>query len=612
MKMLKPTLSKKIFVLLLMSFCIVNVFNVFLDFNREKSHAYENLNDSYLQSLLYSLESDYQNQYDVLNASFINKVNQTLMPKYDINKDVIIFDSDYNIVYNHHSQMIPYLTLMDHSEINNSTIGTSLIFDLSSLDVETKNKLETKLKNKFNNETFIVKISSQIFTKNKIEQTSYKIDDISFLAIDNEVFFDNRQENEVIEELYFDTYESDNILLSVSEFYPSSEIGYHQINYQEIRENILNRLGFQMNSEILRARFFDNQFEKDGTLYKVTCRPLIKKGAIINEETGEYLLDDVQGYLVSYNYDFHAIDRIMNETIISKIPTYILSFMFSIVLCIVLSYMITRRIRKINQSTLTIADNDFNVHLDEKSKDELGILSHNINHMSQQLKQTMQQLNEEIEHVKQLEYVRKEFIANFTHEIKTPLGIIDGYIELIEVIKDEEKRQDYLEAIEVESKHINELVQAMLNLSRLESGHVELDIQEVDIEDLLTSTIELFAPLLKKKKIQIVLQGEFDSIQVDPFEFQIVIKNFISNAIKHTPHDGHIYISFDQNILSIENEGEHLTDAQKIRIWDTYVSGDREGTGLGLAICKTILDIHGFGYCVENTSRGVQFQIIIQ
>lgn len=146
------------------------------------------------------------------------------------------------------------------------------------------------------------------------------------------------------------------------------------------------------------------------------------------------------------------------------------------------------------------------------------------------------------------------------------LGIINGYIELMEVIEDEEKRQEYLEAIGIETKHINELVQAMLSLSRLESGYVELDIQEVDMEDLLTSTIDLFAPLLEKKKIQIALQGEFDSIKVDPFEVQIVIKNFMSNAIKHTPHDGHIYISFNNNILSIENEGEHLSEEQKTRI----------------------------------------------
>lgn len=506
MKMLKPTLSKKIFVLLLMSFCLGNVFNVFLDFNREKSHAYENLNDQYLHVLVTQLQNDYQRKYGALDTSFFKEVNQTLIQKGESNyKNVLILDNELNVIYDQQSQSVPYLTLID-SPIQKDRYGfTTFIFELTSLNESVKKELEKKLDEQFNNESFLIKIASMTYNENKITDSSYATEDITYLEIDNHIFIDQRQNNENIEELYFFNYESDNLYLTLQDFYPWNEIGFQKLCYDEIKQIVVESIKEEL--PIYESHRFSSEsmFEKDGTLYTTKCLPLIKKGATINEENGEYLLDDVQGYLVSYNYDFHAIDRIMNEAILSKIPTYILSFLFSLVLCIVLSYMITRRIRKINQSTLTIADNDFNVHLDEKSKDELGILSHNINHMSQQLKQTMQQLNEEIEHVKQLESVRKEFIANFTHEIKTPLGIIDGYIELIEVIKDGEKRQDYLEAIEVETKHINELVQAMLNLSRLESGHVELDIQEVDIEDLLTSTIELFAPLLKKKKIQIVL-----------------------------------------------------------------------------------------------------------
>ena len=92
---------------------------------------------------------------------------------------------------------------------------------------------------------------------------------------------------------------------------------------------------------------------------------------------------------------------------------------------------------------------------------------------------------------------------------------------------------------------------------------------------------------------------------------QMVIKNCLSNAIKHTPKNKHIYIVYNENIISIENEGEFISVDQMNRIWDTYVSSDREGTGLGLAICKTILDLHHYGYYVENTSRGVKFTITI-
>ncbi|MEG0593253.1 MAG: HAMP domain-containing sensor histidine kinase, partial [Coprobacillus sp.] len=150
-------------------------------------------------------------------------------------------------------------------------------------------------------------------------------------------------------------------------------------------------------------------------------------------------------------------------------------------------------------------------------------------------------------------------------------------------------------------------VLAMLNLSRLESGKVELHIQDIDIEDMITSIIDSFTSLLEKKDIKVRLIGDNVVIHADPFELEMVIKNFMSNAIKHTPQGCYIEIIYNENEVSIENEGSRISEEQIECIWDTYVSSDREGTGLGLAICKTILDLHGFKYKVENTDKGVRF-----
>ena len=325
----------------------------------------------------------------------------------------------------------------------------------------------------------------------------------------------------------------------------------------------------------------------------------------------EYDVQDVDGYLVFYTYDLNAIGRITQQVIYSKMIIYIISFIVCIMISLLISYILTRRIKKMSQATLSIANNDFDIHLNEKSKDELGVLSHNINQMSQQLKTTIQQLNDEIEYVKKLEGMRKEFIANFTHEIKTPLSIINGYIELIEAGKDDLKKQQYLSAIHQEIEHINQLIMAMLDLSRLESGKVELHKEDIDLEDLLMSIVETFAPILKKKHIHVVMEDEFPHIQGDIKELQTVFQNFMSNAIKHTSQNGHIYIKYHQGILSFENEGKPLSHEQKETIWDTYVSSDRQGTGLGLAICRSILELHGFQYDVCNSEKGVEFQIHI-
>ncbi len=611
MKLFKPTLGKKIFLLLLVSFCFVNILNVFLDFDREKSHAYENLENSYMQVLANQLQVDYSDHYNQLDTSFFKTVNRTLNQKNQMDyPNVLVLDQDFQMVYNQHEQVVPYLCLSKSSKQDEKTYYQfTCTFQLSALDQVARKELEETLQKKFTGDTFEVQIASQKYDQIKNESTSMVNDDLSYLAIDDHVFFDQRKDDESIEKWNFASYESSRIYMGTDKIHPrNNEIGYHELNYQEIRENVLKSLKESLPTMTTESFSLQNLFEEDGTLYSIVCLPLIKKDAQINVDS-EYDVHNIGGYLVYYNYDYHAMDRIMDNVILFKIPTYGVSFVFIIILCSLLSYMFTKRIRKISKSTLAIANNQFDIHLDEKSKDELGLLSHNINNMSQQLSQTMKQLHNEIEHVKKLESVRKEFIANFTHEIKTPLGIINGYIELIEVVEDEKKKKEYLNAIEEEVKRIDELVKAMLNLSRLESGHVELNIQSIDLEDLLSSVIDSFAPLLEKKNIHIRIGGEFENIQADIFELQMVLMNFISNAIKHTNQNGYIYITYQHPVLNIENEGEHLTKEQKETIWDTYVSSDREGTGLGLAICKTILDLHEFGYNVINTDKGVQFQI---
>ncbi len=610
-KILQPTLGKKIFIILMLSFCLVNMINVSLDYNREKYHAFENLNNSYLNALAYHISSDFQTKYETLDEPFFQDIQESLMNGEDeYTKHALILDNDLNVIYDQQAIKKPtlYLTqFQPYLEMENHIVYA---FSLETMDTKTLEELEKTLKEVFHENTLSIDIASSTYTSQKENQKSFEINDITYLCINSHIFIDNKEENQEIESLYFDSYKSLNMMMSISKFYPGGEMGTHFLDIQEIKKNVIDSLQPLIPERNHYLSSVENQFEKDKTLYMITGQPLIKKGAIVNEY-GEYNKDDCLGYIVFYDYDYQAIDRIMDTVIKSKVPIYGTSLIACFIISMILSYLLTKKIKKIDQSMLAIANNQFDIYLDESSNDELGTLSHNINHMSQQLKQTIDQLSNEIDHVKQLESVRKEFIANFTHEIKTPLGIINGYIELIEVTDDEDKKQEYLKAINQETDHINELVLAMLELSRLESGHVELKRQDIDLEDMLSTIIEEFAPLLEKKQIQISMEGNFPHIEADVQEMQIVFKNFISNAIKHTSVEGHIYILYHNDLLSFENEGEHLSDKQKEKIWDTYVSSDREGTGLGLAICKTILDLHGFSYDVQNTERGVSFQIKI-
>lgn len=273
---------------------------------------------------------------------------------------------------------------------------------------------------------------------------------------------------------------------------------------------------------------------------------------------------------------------------------------------LVISYMLTRRIKKIDQSTQQIANNNFNVKLNEKSHDELGTLSKNINIMSQQLKQTIEQLNQEIAKVKELESLRKDFVNQFTHEMKTPLGIINGYSELIEETENEEEMDKYLSIINEETTIINQLIQAMLNLSRLEAGKVELYREEFDLEDLVTEIIDEYEVLLMKKNAKIEVNVINKQSNADKKQLSTVIHNFISNAIKHVDMNGKIVLEINHG-LSVYNDGEKILEKDLNSIWYTFVTHEQQGNGLGLAICKSILELHGYHYGVKNRKSGVMF-----
>lgn len=281
---------------------------------------------------------------------------------------------------------------------------------------------------------------------------------------------------------------------------------------------------------------------------------------------------------------------------------------FCIVICISLlvSWTISRPIQALEKVALKIKNNQFDEEINIRSHDEIGSLAKSIQSMSSQLKNTMEQLNQEIEHVKKLEGLRKDFVNQFTHEMKTPLGIINGYSELIEEATSQEEREKYLSIIHRETERLNQLIQSMLSLSRLEAGKVELHQEEFDLENSVTEIVDEYEVLLMKKHIQVDIKVLHPMIQGDRKLLETVIHNFLSNALKHTPEQGHIYITINHG-FSIINEGSHIDEEHLSDIWYTFVTHDHQGSGLGLAICQAILQLHHYDYGVQNVESGVEF-----
>ena len=308
----------------------------------------------------------------------------------------------------------------------------------------------------------------------------------------------------------------------------------------------------------------------------------------IYDDAGLYIIgmfrDSVHDFeLVNMHYTGITKEDVANKIFELKGFVYLSAFITVIFVSLLISYMLTH----------LIADNQFDLTLKEKPRDELGDLSHSINIMSQKLKHTMEQLNQEIERVKQLESLRKEFINQFTHEMKTPLGIINGYSELLDEAQSDEEKEKYIHLINKETEKINKLIKSMLDLSRLEANKV-------------TEIVDEYEVLLMKKEAKVNVSAFKTHIQADKELIKTVIRNFMSNAVKHVHEKGHINICIDEGV-KIYNEGEHIPDENLDTIWYTFVTHDQQGSGLGLAICQSILELHDFEYGVMNKNDGVEF-----
>ena len=330
-------------------------------------------------------------------------------------------------------------------------------------------------------------------------------------------------------------------------------------------------------------------------------------------------LDEHHGYvegqepapnaLIAIFYDFQSGGRnqLRNDLIKDNLPLLLGGFLFIVLFSFLISYMTTRRIKEIDRVAMEITNNNFKGVLDTKGHDELSSLSSHINTMSSNLKRNIDALNLEIDQVKKMEQLRKEFIAQFTHEIKTPLAIINGNIDLLENVDDEDKKAKYIEVINKEISVINDLVLQMLDLSKLEAKAVTLDKKEIDLRELTEDIVDDYEQLLMDKRLKIEIQGEDVLIVSDRKRIEMVIQNYLSNAIKHAFINSTIKIKIKENEFSIENKGKQIDEKRMDTIWESFVSDDQKGTGLGLAIVRNILELHEMSYGVHNLEDGVEF-----
>lgn len=286
------------------------------------------------------------------------------------------------------------------------------------------------------------------------------------------------------------------------------------------------------------------------------------------------------------------------------------------------SHRIARPLLRINRTTRQIARLDFSEKLPVRSRDELGQLSGSINELSERLHSHIQQLTRDIEKEKQLEHTRKEFIAGVSHELKTPLSVIQSCLAVLKDGVAGHKREYYFAAMEEEVNGMILLIEDMLELAKYESGTYKMQLEPFDIGHAIERVCTKLAPELAAKRLKLSTRLAPSEVMANQRRIEQVLVNFLTNAIRYTPEGGVILITAAEEAdaiqVSVENRGVHLPEEQLEKVWDRFYRGEPSrnaatgGTGLGLAINKKILELHGLPYGVTNTAEGVMFYFYLR
>lgn len=305
------------------------------------------------------------------------------------------------------------------------------------------------------------------------------------------------------------------------------------------------------------------------------------------------------------------------------------TLIIGIIAAFVLSSYISRPIKQLSNIAERMSELDFDIKYDGKDKGEIGLLGKSMNNMSQKLEENISQLKtanlelqRDIDKKEKLEKMRTDFLSNVSHELKTPIALIQGYAEgLKEGITDDPESMDfYCSVIIDEAAKMNNMVKRLLTLNQIEFGEDELVMERFDINELVKSVVNANELRATQKNLSITYDILDTPLYVwaDEYKVEEVVTNYLSNAINHCCNENIIKIKVGQidkdNVrVSVFNTGNNIPEADIEHIWEKFYKVDKArtreygGNGIGLSIVKAIVESMGKTCGVNNLSDGVEF-----
>lgn len=351
--------------------------------------------------------------------------------------------------------------------------------------------------------------------------------------------------------------------------------------------------GKTLNSQIVDEVFTRVKYDETGDLFGLYDSDHYVVGVPIVSKDGD--LDSA--VFVSAKVDNH-FDIYLQSFVYSLIPASMILLIVWVVLYFV-SRNTVRPLRQMSDATKAMAKGDFSKRVLVRRNDEIGQLAESFNSMAESLNS--------------LDYMSNSFVTNVSHDLKTPMTTISGFIDgILDGTIPNEMHKKYLSIVSVEVKRLSNTVNTMLELSKIESGMSQISLAPVDLYDLVCRVALSFEFSLEEKDIAILGLDNGQCCIADCDERMIyqVVYNLFDNAVKFTQRGGYISVSFAENnsavMLYIKNSGEGISQKDLPYIFDRFYksdksrSSDKNGSGVGLYIVKNIVSNHGGDITVKS------------
>lgn len=320
-------------------------------------------------------------------------------------------------------------------------------------------------------------------------------------------------------------------------------------------------------------------------------------------------------YALKLNNNTYAFINASLQPLGSTIAILSSQFIFTtaivLILSLIIGYLISRKlskpITKISNEAKKLADGNFNADF------QTGVNIYEINELADSLNYTKEELSK-------TEKLKRDLMANVSHDLKTPLTMIKAYAEMVRDITydNKEKREENLNTIIDETDRLNLLVNDILDLSAVQSGEETLKIEQINLIELINQIIQRFKILSDQEHYKFIFTHPNKVIiKADYKRLYQVIYNLINNAINYTGDDKKVYINIKDQpktyLIEIIDTGKGIKKEEIDHIWDRYYHSDKKhkrnsyGTGLGLSIVKNILQNHSYNYGVKSSNKGSNF-----